>query len=231
MNSGKSLNVYAQSVSGGQWTLPAGKDPNSPGNLLFVGIHCKGNLTVYGGSLSSTPTEIYSNGSLTVSGGSVTVKPDPSSTSSAVVDNYGVLTHNGGALTIQQGLSTFAGSGRYDTSILPENTALSAGTLADNGTDQSEAVRVQAVPDLRYSGQLFELVGWTLSTVSMVGGDTSKYQVVYTKDGSGEEVTLTMTLPQEAGVQTVSYLEADGTEKKAECTCLLYTSPSPRDRG
>ena len=220
VNSGKSLNVYAQSVSGGQWTLPAGKDPNSPGNLLFVGIHCKGNLTVYGGSLSSTPTEIYSNGSLTVSGGSVTVKPDPSSTSSAVVDNYGVLTHNGGALTIQQGLSTFAGSGRYDTSILPENTALSAGTLADNGTDQSEAVRVQAVPDLRYSGQLFELVGWTLSTVSMVGGDTSKYQVVYTKDGSGEEVTLTMTLPQEAGVQTVSYLEADGTEKKAECTVL-----------
>lgn len=28
VNSGKSLNVYAQSVSGGQWTLPAGMDPN-----------------------------------------------------------------------------------------------------------------------------------------------------------------------------------------------------------
>ena len=220
VNSGKSLNVYAQSVFGGQWTLPAGKDPNSPGNLLFVGIHCKGNLTVYGGSLSSTPTEIYSNGSLTVSGGSVTVKPDPSSTSSAVVDNDGVLTHNGGALTIQQGLSTFAGSGRYDTSILPENTALSAGTLADNGTDQSEAVKAQARPELLYTGQLFELVGWTLSTVSMVGSDTSKYQVIYTKDGSGETVTLTLTLPSEAGVQTVSYLEADGTAKEAECTVL-----------
>ena len=220
VNSGKSLNVYAQSVSGGQWTLPAGKDPNSPGNLSFVGIHCKGNLTVYGGSLSSTPTEIYSNGSLTVSGGSVTVKPDPSSTSSAVVDNYGVLTHNGGALTIQQDLSTFAGSGRYDTSILPENTALSAGTLADNGTDQSEAVKAQARPELLYTGQLFELVGWTLSTVNMVGNDTSKYEVTYKKDGSDVTVTLTMTLPQEAGVQTVSYLDADGTKKTAECTVL-----------
>ncbi len=54
----------------------------------------------------------------------------------------------------------------------------------------------------------------------MAGSDTGRYEVVYTKDGSSETVTLTLTLPSEAGVQTVSYLEADSTKKTAECTVL-----------
>ena len=216
VDSGKSLDVYAQSASSGRWTLLVKNSAS--------GIHCKGNLTVYGGNLNSTRTIIDSSGSMNVNGGSVTVKntSDTAGTITATIQNTGTLAHNGGTFTIEKNAygSTFEGSGRYCTSILPENTALPAGTLADNGTNQSEAVKAQAVPNLRYSGQLFELVGWTLSTVSMVGSDTSKYEVVYTKDGSGETVTLTMTLPQEAGVQTVSYLEADGTEKTAECTVL-----------
>ena len=216
VDSGKSLDVYAQSASSGRWTLLVKNSAS--------GIHCKGNLTVYGGNLNSTRTIIDSSGSMNVNGGSVTVKntSDTAGTITATIQNTGTLAHNGGTFTIEKNAygSTFEGSGRYCTSILPENTALPAGTLADNGTNQSEAVKAQARPELLYTGQLFELVGWTLSTVNMVGNDTSKYEVTYKKDGSDVTVTLTMTLPQEAGVQTVSYLEADGTEKTAECTVL-----------
>ena len=153
---------------------------------------------------------------MNVNGGSVTVKntSDTVGTITATIQNTGTLAHNGGTFTIEKNAygSTFEGSGRYCTSILPENTALPAGTLADNGTNQSEAVKAQARPELLYTGQLFELVGWTLSTVNMVGNDTSKYEVTYKKDGSDVTVTLTMTLPQEAGVQTRSEERRVGKE-------------------
>ena len=66
VDSGKSLDVYAQSASSGRWTLLVKNSAS--------GIHCKGNLTVYGGNLNSTRTIIDSSGSMNVNGGSVTVK-------------------------------------------------------------------------------------------------------------------------------------------------------------
>lgn len=226
---GANFQVYRQSGDTGAWTLPLIEgftDENGVVTIMTSSIHCAGSLIIHGGRIDCTGLYVFGN--MTLNGGSVRVPRDSNVAYSVI--NEGTFTINRGTFEVSD--RRFTGSGKYQTSVLPESTEVKVKTLIANGSDQSEAVKAEATPDLSYSGQPFDLVGWTLSTVTAVENDTSQYRVTYTKDGSGESVTLPLQLTTEAEVQTVTYLDADGNQKtQAGCKLLTGQLPDPLPGG